>query len=397
MDWLSDKENGWEKNKNVDIKYNSRIPEYDIAKGIGIILVIIGHTIPSSDYLHTFIYSFHMPLFFLVSGLVMKNYNKKRSLLEIICGERRLIASYVLYSLLYIVFDLIIRFVIMRTYGFNALFWDTYQTVCLFGINVLWFLSALLLAKILTYSIVQFCSKVLWQLLLGAGLYLFSSILFQSLHIQIENLSAMERILYLPIITILRAIEMSAFVLCGFAMKNYVERVIKYSRIFIKSFFSFFLLVNVVICFFTKSVDYHYMNNGIFILSFIMAFSGLFGILGISILVSNSKVISMIASFWGMNSLFVMVTHEYLLLKALTNLGINWLNIKAGTVLYMTLEILFLTFIEYILCLLIKQWFELQIQKLANTVEVIFTSIRIKLISRRLSSYKNLEEVSDKN
>ena len=41
-----------------------RIEALDIAKGIGIILVIIGHL--SSSYLRDWIYSFHMPLFFII-------------------------------------------------------------------------------------------------------------------------------------------------------------------------------------------------------------------------------------------------------------------------------------------------------------------------------------------
>ena len=53
---------------------NKRSSEFDILKGIGILLVIIGHV---CDYLmigggwanwHRIIYSFHMPLFFFVSG-----------------------------------------------------------------------------------------------------------------------------------------------------------------------------------------------------------------------------------------------------------------------------------------------------------------------------------------
>lgn len=47
-----------------------RIEWIDIAKGIGIILVIAGHTISLT---HSYpIYAFHMPLFFFLSGLVAK-------------------------------------------------------------------------------------------------------------------------------------------------------------------------------------------------------------------------------------------------------------------------------------------------------------------------------------
>jgi acyltransferase len=49
-------------------RYGNRIEWVDIAKGIGIILVIVGHTSIEFSWLGKFIYSFHMPLFFFLSG-----------------------------------------------------------------------------------------------------------------------------------------------------------------------------------------------------------------------------------------------------------------------------------------------------------------------------------------
>lgn len=49
---------------------NQRIEWIDIAKGIGMIFVIAGHTI-ALDYSYP-LYSFHMPLFFLLSGMFIK-------------------------------------------------------------------------------------------------------------------------------------------------------------------------------------------------------------------------------------------------------------------------------------------------------------------------------------
>lgn len=46
-----------------------RLEYVDIAKGIGMLLVIFGHTVPYGDHwLFRIIYSFHMPLFFFLSG-----------------------------------------------------------------------------------------------------------------------------------------------------------------------------------------------------------------------------------------------------------------------------------------------------------------------------------------
>lgn len=53
---------------------NTRIDVYDIAKGIGIMLVYIGHAhINHNGALFCWIYSFHMPLFFLISGMLFKD------------------------------------------------------------------------------------------------------------------------------------------------------------------------------------------------------------------------------------------------------------------------------------------------------------------------------------
>ena len=48
-----------------------RIIELDIAKGLGILSVILYNTLPTSP-LHTALGGYVMPLFFVVSGLVMQ-------------------------------------------------------------------------------------------------------------------------------------------------------------------------------------------------------------------------------------------------------------------------------------------------------------------------------------
>ncbi len=45
---------------------------FDIMKGIGILLVLIGHVWQLPDSIHQTIYSFHMPMFFIVAGYFSK-------------------------------------------------------------------------------------------------------------------------------------------------------------------------------------------------------------------------------------------------------------------------------------------------------------------------------------
>ena len=56
--------------ENVN-KNEKRINYVDIAKGIGIILVLIGH-ISINNNINSIIYAFHMPLFFAISGFLYK-------------------------------------------------------------------------------------------------------------------------------------------------------------------------------------------------------------------------------------------------------------------------------------------------------------------------------------
>lgn len=44
----------------------------DIMKGIAILSVMIGHSYWCPTWLYTFIFSFHIPLFFLISGYFCK-------------------------------------------------------------------------------------------------------------------------------------------------------------------------------------------------------------------------------------------------------------------------------------------------------------------------------------
>lgn len=55
---------------------NSRDIRIDLMRGVGILLMVIGH-FPVGAFTHQLIYSFHMPLFFIVSGYLTKDFSRK--------------------------------------------------------------------------------------------------------------------------------------------------------------------------------------------------------------------------------------------------------------------------------------------------------------------------------
>jgi fucose 4-O-acetylase-like acetyltransferase len=81
----------------------SRVLWVDFAKAFGIWLVIVGHmTIPS--HLTQFIFAFHMPLFFFISGYLEKNNRSVKD--EILHGVKTLLIPYVILYLLFFVYNI---------------------------------------------------------------------------------------------------------------------------------------------------------------------------------------------------------------------------------------------------------------------------------------------------
>lgn len=75
---------------------SKRLDWIDIAKGIAIILVIVGHTVPNPSPLRHAIFSFHMPLFFILAGYTFR----PKPWRELLSGSvSRLLVPYVVLAL----------------------------------------------------------------------------------------------------------------------------------------------------------------------------------------------------------------------------------------------------------------------------------------------------------
>lgn len=132
----------------------------DIMKGIGILLVILGHTsIYLNKYITIYIYSFHIPLFFFVSGYL---YNEKYEKIKTVDFFKK-----VLKQLMYPYFTLsIINFVyfilkdgIKNVYKYLlSLLYSNY----IFDVNyvgAIWFLGCLFIIEFLFYCLKKYFKK----------------------------------------------------------------------------------------------------------------------------------------------------------------------------------------------------------------------------------------------
>lgn len=144
---------------------NSRKLWLDIAKGIAIILMVCGHTtIPRMAF--DFIYSFHMPLFFIASGYA-SNYLKRGPLEYIVHKSRTILLPFLTYS---IIVSLIL-FAIGKM-DFSHLIANGWEGYALWFIPVLYFASVIaMLASVAGKRIRYVCMLCLF--LLGYGLSYF--------------------------------------------------------------------------------------------------------------------------------------------------------------------------------------------------------------------------------
>ncbi len=147
----------------------------DIAKGIGILLVIVGHTggLPAHSTVHHFIYSFHMPLFFILGGFLFKpssigthiRKDAKRLLLPYVFSVFLLTLWFVILGIKYDNYDMVWRTLQTGLFGSGQYhaspIWGDYPTI-----GMIWFLLAMFWCRI-SYNMIAKLPK-LHKYLLGA-------------------------------------------------------------------------------------------------------------------------------------------------------------------------------------------------------------------------------------
>ena len=126
--------------KSVVRSNSNRIAWIDIAKAIGVVLVVLGHTgLP--EVFRKWIYEFHMPLFFFISGMFFKPLDVVPHLKK---KFKAYIIPYLAFSAVFMVLNQILEPGMER---FTA---DFIRVVTLKGaFPVLWFLAALFIIDVI--------------------------------------------------------------------------------------------------------------------------------------------------------------------------------------------------------------------------------------------------------
>lgn len=151
----------------------------DVVKGIAIILVVMGHVgstyggesaSPSFNAIHSFIYSFHMPLFMFISGYLFTSSLKKDY-------RTTALSKLLAYGIPYIVFSIV--YWAMKTIGGafvnNAVSVKDLFLIPAFPLSFMWYLYALLIMmelslligrkdKRIVFAVALIC-RIIWEVL----------------------------------------------------------------------------------------------------------------------------------------------------------------------------------------------------------------------------------------
>ena len=135
------------------IDEKNRLDYIDAVKGIGILLVVLGHNLQGVPSVTSWIYSFHMPLFFIVTGYLEAHKRAhetiEKPISEYICGKAlTLLWPYLTFSILNLIWLVVFQL------AMGVQLEDPFPIILLkmtttYGYRALWFLPAMFLASVI--------------------------------------------------------------------------------------------------------------------------------------------------------------------------------------------------------------------------------------------------------
>ena len=261
-----------------------RIEYLDYAKGIGIILVVLGHILIKGN-IKIYIYSFHMPLFFIISGYLF-NYINIINFKEVINKKiKALLIPYLTFSLINILGEYI-----LSGLSFMVLKKNFLETIKFSGIGALWFLPALFIAEFIFIFCKINISKSIYSILIFGGISCMALLIW----VFTKNFIA---------IILIRSIIGLIFMVIGyylfFIMKNIT---LKWYQLIIIT------LLSIKLAILNGGVDLWGISFNNIILYFTTSILG-----SLNIILISKKINSKILKFFGENTLIIMATHQLIL------------------------------------------------------------------------------------
>lgn len=290
---------------------HKRVEWIDITKGILIALIVLGHVISdNTNYLQTWIYSFHVCGFFIINGLLKAKYkfeDKNHSLRDIVIKQKNIYILYLIFSIIFLA-----RLLFQANFGMynvDEIKAFVLHIISLNGEGVLWFLPVFSISEIVLYIFIKYRRIIapIYITILGVA------ILF-AISIEWNNILQINNYIILLGVLLIRCSIASSFSIIGyyFEKNNLFTQKITY------------IGIGSALAFINGNVDLNNLIFGNIIFYYIFAILGTFFIIGISkIIEKKNSYMKKILILWGRNTLIIMLTHAILLIYQTYNIIIE--------------------------------------------------------------------------
>lgn len=275
-------------------KAKVRLTYIDIARGIAILLVVIGHMNQfyrnnlniSNPQMLSFIYTFHIPLFFIISGMLIseKSFKDVSFMKFLVKKIKTLIVPYLFLDITGGLFNVVVYSNVTLTNIKNIVI-NTLTLHCNVGAN--WFISALFIGEIILYFFMKYYMPIYkyiaWiPFLLINVFYPFS----HWINIAVRGVIAF------------------TFILLGYYLKEFFKNNLnKHWYVILIS-----LVITYMVSKFNGQIDVWGSTIGNPFLCILGGLSGSYAVIGISKLISSKLLI-----FIGQNTMTMMGTHMLLI------------------------------------------------------------------------------------
>lgn len=270
-------------------KQVNRIYYVDVAKGIAIFCMVLGHTYSegNGESILKWIYSFHMPLFFLTTGILYNWKNKKEGSITFDVKKKcnTLLLPYIVWNTLYRLFIVVLN--VLGGMSLQDVFFNNLKAVLNFKGSAMWFLP------VMFFSVLFFCVLHKNRLTIFGMMLLFLVGVFAT-----EKSAIIEMLL--------RAFIGAGFILIGYYRANCFTVSLNRNMIFL------LFLFDILFAFMNKNVslDTRTFNNPL--LYVLNGFLGTLLVYQIAMKCKEENEITHLLQFMGENSIKILCLHGFL-------------------------------------------------------------------------------------
>lgn len=296
---------------------NKRINYIDIARAFAIIFIVIGHTIVHSEHcgeIFRFLYSFHVVLFFIISGYTFKIKENEDFLSFIKNKFLRIMLPYFIWAVCFLIPYLVLGNNVasdletnssfnIKTLLFNILYGNG-NASALKQNSALWFLPALFTMEMMCYFLIKIIKSDKKKEIIS--LIISVVVGYLSVH-------------YLKIVLpwgINSALNLGCFMLLGYTIKDqnlfdtYLNKWYVIVLLFIIGILAFYFNTSGVAC-----IDYSY---GIYTYALLSGVSLSIVVIFISKIIKQNKLLEYI----GRNTMGILIFHKLVILVFQTKVGV---------------------------------------------------------------------------